>query len=284
MGTGRIVFGISAGLVGVVVLLIYLMERNEKIDLQPEVSPDIEIIQSWELPKELSEVSGIAHLGENQIAGIQDELGNIFIYNLDSSKVVRNIQFAGQGDYEGIAVVGADAYVLQSDGIIYRVRDFLGKPEVEEFDIELGSSVNLEGLAFDRKSGRFFVAVKEDDPISKDYKGIYAVDRQSMKSSREPVIKMTFQDSIFDEIRQEDLQEIFYPSEIGIAPSGEVYLLEAEQPRLLVFNSAGKPEKLHLLDETKFPQPEGLTFSDQGELLISSEGKPAMLHLVRIKD
>ena len=63
----------------------------------PEVIPgssNVEILEKWELPAGLEEVSGIAWLGNNQIAAIQDEDGIIFIYDLASSSLKNKIKFS----------------------------------------------------------------------------------------------------------------------------------------------------------------------------------------------
>ena len=51
-----------------------------------------EIINEWQLPKELDEVSGIDWVGDNKLACIQDEDGIIFIFNLETSKVEKSIE------------------------------------------------------------------------------------------------------------------------------------------------------------------------------------------------
>ena len=87
-------------------------------------SKDYTIKETWELPAVLDEISGIAWLSEGTIASIQDEDGIIFIYDLNKKKIIEEIEFAGPGDYEGIAIHNQDAYVLRSDGTIYIISNF----------------------------------------------------------------------------------------------------------------------------------------------------------------
>src|SRR4030095_138943 len=42
---------------------------------------DVTILQTWELPADLMEVSGIAYIDDQRFACIQDEAGTIFIFN-----------------------------------------------------------------------------------------------------------------------------------------------------------------------------------------------------------
>src|SRR5687767_4661118 len=75
-------------------------------------SDDVIIKQKWDLPEELKEVSGIAYMGKDRFACVQDELGTIFIFNSASGTIEKKIQFAGAGDYEGVSVNGDMAYVV----------------------------------------------------------------------------------------------------------------------------------------------------------------------------
>jgi hypothetical protein len=68
-------------------------------------NPPITIIKKWNMPKELTEISGLSYKDEKHFACVQDELGKIFIYNTASSSVEKEISFGAAGDYEGLAVV-----------------------------------------------------------------------------------------------------------------------------------------------------------------------------------
>lgn len=86
---------------------------------------DVQIDQTWEVPILLEEISGISWLDNEHIACVEDEEAIIFIYNTKTSQIQKQIPFGEDGDYEGIAVVGNDAYVLRSDGVIFEVLNFL---------------------------------------------------------------------------------------------------------------------------------------------------------------
>src|SRR5687767_5456669 len=70
-------------------------KKKEKDTANAIASDNIKVEQQWELPATLTEISGIAYLNNNQFACIQDELGQIFIYNTVSGKVEKEIAFAG---------------------------------------------------------------------------------------------------------------------------------------------------------------------------------------------
>src|SRR5690606_17327761 len=97
------------------------------------------------------------------MAAVQDEDGIIFIYNLENESIEKKIEFAGSGDYEGIALVGYTAFVLRSDGTIYEVSDFMfgnGKTTVHETSVK--GEFNFEGLSYDQENNQLLIAVKEE--------------------------------------------------------------------------------------------------------------------------
>ena len=90
-------------------------KESKLVDGVNDIS-QVVILEKWDLPSELLEVSGIAWLDAERFACIQDEKGSIFIYNRVSNKIEKEIPFAGLGDYEGLAVNKNMAYVVRADG------------------------------------------------------------------------------------------------------------------------------------------------------------------------
>lgn len=283
MSINRTVLGITAGLL-VLVGVMYVAIENKQEKIARTQTSAVSIEQTWELPKILEEVSGIAFMNDNRIACVQDEDGIIFIYNLKNSEIEEKIDFAGSGDYEGIAISETTAYVLRSDGTIYKVENFESNPEVTEHETPLSRKQDLEGLSHDPKNNRLLLAIKEKEPDTDDYKGIYAVDLQTMKMDDEPVFKLNLNDSIFDKLDEKKSHNRFKPSEININPStGEYYMLEGQDPKLLILDSSGNPKNLYQLKKDDFYQPEGITFDPSGTIYISNEGNPATIHRISIK-
>jgi uncharacterized protein YjiK len=232
----------------------------------------IKIEQKWELPNILSEVSGIAMMDNKRIACIQDEDGIIFIYNLKTSKIEQRIEFGDSGDYEGIALVGTTAYVLRSDGSIFEVNDFADQtaPAIKH-TIPLEGKYDFEGLCYDKKNNRLLLNIKDMD--KDEFKPIFAFDLSTKQLNPEPVFSIDFNDPVFDILEVKKSDKILRPTEIGIHPlTGNIYVLEAKNPKLLILDSTGKPLKLYVFKEEQFSQAEGMSFSKEGELYISNEG------------
>jgi uncharacterized protein YjiK len=238
------------------------------------VSPGIAIIDKWEMPEVLTEVSGIVYLGSNRFACVQDELGKIFIYNTENGKVEKEVPFGSNGDYEGIALVNKTAYVLQADGKIFEVDNIDGeRPKVKEYTTHLTVDQDAEGLCYDQKNNRLLVAIKGEDPNSSDQKGIYGFDLATKKMAKEPVYKIDLNHQLFEDLKEKKPKDVVLPSEIAIHPAtGDIYITDGKNARLLLLGASGNIKKLYQLSSSDFPQAEGLAFSQTGELFISSEG------------
>lgn len=283
MGVNKATILITSGLIALSLVIILAFERKYG-HLERQKTDDLKIQKTWELPDELEEISGFSFISANRIACIQDEDGKIFIFNLQSSEIEKEIDFSDSGDYEGIVVKGNTAFVLESDGDIYRVNNFMNDPEVKKYETRLSSNNDVEGISLDKSGNRLLLALKEKDPVSEDYKGIYAFDLSSGKVQKQPAYKLTFEEKVFKGKSKKDKQSIFKPSEITINPTtGEIYLTEGEDPQILILDASGKAKALYNLDRDDFPQPEGIDFDPAGNLYISNEGKPGTIHRVTLK-
>ena len=66
----------------------------------------------------------------------------------------------------------------------------------------------------------------------------------------------------------------FRPSGIDIQPvSKDIYLLSSDDKMLFVFSYSGTIKNIVNLDKALFNQPEGITFLENRDLLISNEGQ-----------
>src|SRR5690606_33979414 len=149
-------------------------------------SSEIIIEDTWELPGELAEISGIAFLGEEKIVGVQDELGILYVYNLETRKIEKRIEFGPNGDYEGIALKNSTAYVLRNDGTIIVIEDYLSNPKISEIPSGFTQEVDIEGLCLDPENNRLLIAIKEEDPNLENSKGIYGLDLSTKKMDATP--------------------------------------------------------------------------------------------------
>lgn len=262
-------------------------QEKKQTEITETASGSIVITKKWDLPKILTEISGLAYLDEDRFACVQDEQGTVFIYNTATATIEKEIPFAGPGDYEGLTLVNETVWVLRADGHLYEVDNIkTAKPTVKEYSTHLTVNHNTEGLCYDKKNNRLLVAIKDAEPASKDYKGIYSFDLTNRSMAKEPVFKIDLQNAVFVTGKsKKNKGDGIMPSAIGIHPiTGDMYVPDGRKAKLLVMDTTGAIKKLYQLNSNEFAQPEGITFKPDGNMFISNEGakKPGNILLVEI--
>lgn len=215
-----------------------------------------------DMPDILEEISGLDLKGDELIA-IQDEDGIIFRIDRHSGKVLQQIDFWKEGDYEGVEFVGDAIWVTKSNGNLYEVTNAgTDAQEVTEHKTWLKGENDVEGLCYDEANHRLLLACKDDpkgNGLDKENRYIFAYDLETHELLEDPVVTIP-------------RLEGFAPSALAIHPrSGELYLTSSQGKQLLVTAPDGRVKMLMKLDKDLFPQPEGLTFAPDGTLYISTE-------------
>ncbi len=242
---------------------------------------NVQIVESWTMPSELLEISGIAWIDDSRFACVQDEEGKIFIYNITNKNIEKTISFAAPGDYEGIAITEKAAWVLRADGTLFELADYTSaKPTAVQHKTTLTEKHDVEGLNYDFKNNRLLLAIKGKEPSTDEYKGIYEFDLETKKFNSTPVYKLQLADPILKDVKKKQKYE---PSDLAIHPlTNDVYILEGAEPKLLVLSPDGKMKKLVWLKNKEFIQPEGIDFNSQGELFISNEGQKKQGNILKV--
>jgi len=224
------------------------------------------------MPSFLEEISGLTYLAPNQLAALNDEHGRIYVYDIKQKKIVQRIRFEGNGDFEGLELVGKDMYAIKSNGQMFRFNIEVDGV-VETIDGPFNHNNNLEGLGYDKKSDNLLSALKESgDVASVKVKGkaVYGYNLSSKTFSKTPLFVLN--DADLERVLGANHTKL-RPSGIAVHPiTGEIYMVASVGSALVVFDNSGKPKNLTLLKKSLFPQPEGITFSPNGDLFISNEG------------
>ncbi len=246
--------------------------------------------KTYTLPGELREISGITWLDDKHIAGVQDEDGYIFVLRLKDGKVVDKVKFEKDGDYEDITKAKKKLYILRSDGTLFKVKDWDSKEQhTKKYKTHLDESNDTEGLCYDPLEHRLLVACKDDPGESKKLKhhrAIYAFDLKEKKLKNKPVLKINLKE--LQAIAREQNTFLgkfdFMPSGIAIHPlTGDIYVIAASGKLLVIMDREGTIRTAIRLSEFLFPQPEGITFTDSGDLLISNEGRLGNANILLFK-
>lgn len=238
------------------------------------VGYDLNKRTSYELPKELDEISGHTFIigNDNIVYCVQDELGELFAYNLQTKKVDFTIAFGPKGDYEGVTNDGNYFYVLKSNGDIYSFpislksatfeakvfKNLLGKGEYESLAID---QANRKLVVFcksckadrkDKKSTGYLLNYSNDGNVSLD---------QSVSLDLTKVLAL---DAGFP--------KTFNPSAMTKKLStNEWYFLSSIDKVILVTDAAFLPKEIIPFTRKSYEQPEGIAFDSNENLFISSE-------------
>ncbi len=251
--------------------------------------------QTWKLPDKLNEISGVSFIDKYRLACVQDEKGNIYIFNLFSGEIERKIDFEKDGDYEAIEIVKNDAWVLKSNGTLYKIKNYLNENEddVEKYPTILTQKNDTEGLGYDANTNRLLLACKGhpfiDDKKGKNFKALYFFDIETNLLDLDPFLLIDL-DFIKDLKNYNTVTKLgvellanldhskgdlsFQPSALAIHPlTKNIYILASVGNLLVVYSPEKEIQTVIQLKSGVHPQPEGICFSPDGTLYISNEGK-----------
>lgn len=117
------------------------------------------------LPGPLAEVSGLAPAHETSVYAHNDEQATIYEVDIGSGKILRAHDLgrpAAAGDFEAMALSGAEAALMTSDGALY-VTDVTARRRSLRYrtvDTRPGPDCEIEGLAPADARGAYFAACK----------------------------------------------------------------------------------------------------------------------------
>jgi WD40 repeat protein len=261
--------------------------KNEPYTGYNLTSPDAILI----LPDILHEISGITIIDSITVACIQDEKGIVFIYNIRKNEIKSQLNFHIKGDYEDIVRVGRNLYILRSDGALFEISDFESENcHLDLFETGIPAKDN-EGLCYDMDNDRLLIACKGrtgKGDENKDKRSIYSFDLATKTLSAKSaftfdvnaLLKFALKNKIklkTRKIKKDPVPEPvlkFRTSAICIHPvTKKLFLISSEDHLLFIFDINGRIEHVEKLNHKMFIQPEGLTFTNNGDMLISNEGR-----------
>lgn len=250
------------------------------------------------LPDILREISGLTSIDTTSFACIQDENGILFIYDAIKNKIKTQYNFNTDGDYEEIARAGKSLYILRSDGTLFEISDYESKDfKLTSYTTGI-SAKNNEGLCYDPENNRLLIAAKgkiDNRTEHKDKRLIYGFNLKTKTLSEEPAFDFSLhaikQFAVNHNIslptktkKDGETTELvlkFRTSAICIHPiTKKLFLLSASDHLLFIFSMDGNLEHIERLNPKLFNKAEGITFFENGDMLITNEGqdkKPTLL-------
>ena len=255
--------------------------------------------KTFKLSKKLIEISGISLSPDGQhLIAVNDEQGKIFYLNKENGKIEKEVKFGPNGDYEGIETVGEKIYVVRNNGDIFRVKNLDDeKPKTKEYNTDLNSNYDVEGLGYDEINNWLLLACKGKAGEKKDMKGkraVYAFDLEDNKLKKQPVYIIDrneigehfksegFSQGLVNAVSPDHASDAFAPSGIAIDPkTSDICLVSSVGKLFIVLSPIGPIKYMQKLESSLFKQPEGICFDGEGHLYISSEGRNGRAKIFR---
>ncbi|HEV8083566.1 MAG TPA: SdiA-regulated domain-containing protein [Chitinophagaceae bacterium] len=237
-------------------------------------------VHTWKLPEQLVEVSGNTWIDDNHLILIEDINPVLYLIKLDDKNAAleKTITFKEEDkdkfDIEDVTIVNDVVYALWSHGTLFKISDWRNKPQVDEIKTFLKKENNTEGLCYDPVTKKLLIACKDDSNVpdeKKSTRAVYDFDIANNTLSDQPFFLIHKKD--FEKVADEKLE--FNPSAIAVHPvTHDIYLLSTRDNKCMaVYSHDGKLKDFQFIDKDLMPQPEGMCFSPDGKLYISSEGK-----------
>lgn len=233
--------------------------------------------EKFSMPESLLEISGIAFYKGNPdtVYSVQDEDGKVFRQKWGVKKQ-KNVHFASKGDYEDLAILKDQIFVLKSSGTIYSFPFAEAvKKEAEKVNVmkNLVPDGEYEGLYADAEKSRLYILCK-DCGVDKKNKTLtgYVMDYKPEADNLVPVSTFTVDLTRIKELNPK-LKASLSPSALTKNPrTNEWYILSSTNKLLLIADQNWKVKEVHRLNSSMFNQPEGIAFDKYMNLYISNEG------------
>ncbi|MBN2718728.1 MAG: SdiA-regulated domain-containing protein, partial [Deltaproteobacteria bacterium] len=207
------------------------------------------------------------------------------------------IKFGPKGDYEGLALLSENMYVLESSGILFKVKDWQSSASAVASRLHLPAKDN-ESLCYDSIGKQLLISPKsrwqKKKGGHKSKHPVFAVDPATDTMIPRPTFTIDPRDVVAFAMahglslsgasegkphKKERLQLML--SAIAVHPlTGDIYAVSAHNRLLLSFDRTGRVTGLVQLNPALFMQPEGLAFLPDGTLIIVNESprkKPGLL-------
>lgn len=228
------------------------------------------------LPAQLEEVSGLATSADGRLFAHNDERGVVYTISTRSGEASSLFSVGSitlSEDLEGIAIIGERFFLVNSKGDLFEFREGIegGVVDFTLHETDLSGKYDVEGLCYDPQTDALLLACKEypgDELDEKDHRAVYSLSLATMTIDPSPRFVLPI-----DELEERLDIKKFRPSAIERdSRTGHFLILSGNDPAIIEIDRSGTIVAAHPLSKKIHPQPEGLAFGRNGELLIGNEG------------
>ncbi len=223
------------------------------------------------LRTELDEISGLAYYPKDtSVFAITDEHSWLYKIHLTGNFPIEKWKFSKGQDFEDLVMHDSTFYVLESNGNITTFKFLPSQSLVTDmYSFNSGGKNEFEILYYDNASGKFVLICKDCKNDNKKTVSAYSFDQ----------VNRTFSNTAFYTIDATEIAQKlgenkikFKPSAASINPlTNELFIISSVNKALVIADTNGNVKSVYALDPKIYKQPEGLTFTPSGDLIISNE-------------
>jgi len=222
------------------------------------------------LPADLDEISGLTYYAKDKsVFGIGDENGVLYKITPGAQSRINNWKFSKKGDYEELVLHDSTFYIMKSNG------------DIDVVNFTHGDSINMQQIRFPFGKGNEFEAMYYNDSINK----IILICKDCDQDKKKSLTTFTFNPATFaysDSSFSIDVKSLaekmgikkmrFKPSAAAVNPlTGELFIISSINKLLLIMDKQHNIKSFFRLNPGLYKQPEGITFSEKGTMIISNE-------------
>jgi uncharacterized protein YjiK len=248
------------------VLLPFLVQCQAEKSYEYDVSNP----QTIRLEKNLNEISGIEILNNN-IYAIADNKGSLYRLDIRNGAVLDQWKFSQSKDFEGLAFALNRFYVLNSNGDLLSIvlTDSSQSQRVEEFKFPFKGKNEFEILYYDDSLQKLVMICKECELDNKQRISAFSFDPSTNQYAENPFF---IDGEALSKLMSNGKDKKIKASGAAIHPvTGELFIVSSINKFILVTDRQGRPKRVIDLKRKIFEQPEGISFTANGDMYISNE-------------
>jgi uncharacterized protein YjiK len=227
----------------------------------------------FNLPRRLSEASGLAFSPDGRLFCHNDELGMVFQVDYTDGSIVKQFSLGKvtvRSDFEGIAIAGEWFYLVSSNGNIYEFKEGKDNERVSYnvYKTSLNENNNVEGLEYDAETRCLLLACKGDPGKGyKGYKAVYAFSLNDKKLMKKPRLLIPL-----SVVAKKAHRGEFNPSGIAKHPkAGTYFIISANGRSIIEMSEEGDVLAQQDIPQKVNEQPEGIAFAPDLSMIICND-------------